>query len=219
MSRIKTILVPQGAEYRSVCRGLRQIKHPPRVVAVPLGPKGVKTRLMQESKLGPTLMVGLGGGLRPQYRVGDVVIYRDCVDSLTGKERRQRCDRTLTDHLVQQLPGAILGRGFTSERVITVPPEKQQLHRRFAADVVDMEGAAILAALSAQPVAMIRVISDDCRQRLPNLEAALASDGRLRPWPLTLACLGHPLAAGRLIRGSLTGLAVLQRLMTHVVRD
>lgn len=219
MSRFKTILVPQGAEYRSVCRGLQSLRQPPSVVAIPLGASGMTPGLVSGLAPGAVLMVGLGGSLCPQHRIGDVVIYRDCVDTLNGGERHQRCDRTLTDHLAQRLPGAALGRGLTSDRLITSAQEKHQLHTTFAAAVVDMEGAVVLNALAPRPVAIVRVISDAHDQDLPNLEAALGTDGSLRPWPLTLAFLRQPLAAGGLIHSSLKGLEGLQRLISQLFRD
>ena len=46
---------------------------------------------------------------------------------------------------------------------------------------------------------------------IPNLNRAIDPDGNLRTLPMAIAFLQQPLAAIRLIRGSLTGLKTLQQ--------
>ena len=75
-----------------------------------------------------------------------------------------------------------------------------------------MEGSAILEVLNLTgcPIAMLRVVSDDLDHDLPDLSAALSPDGSLRPLPLAIGMMRHPIAALNLIRGSLKGLQTMQ---------
>ena len=77
-----------------------------------------------------------------------------------------------------------------------------------------MEGARILAALRGQKVAIVRVISDEVTQDLPDLAPAIDNQGQLLPLPLARQMLIRPIPAFHLIQGSLKGLSVL----TQVVR-
>jgi hypothetical protein len=72
-----------------------------------------------------------------------------------------------------------------------------------------MEGARVLAALLGQKVAMVRVISDEVGQNLPDLAPAIDNQGNLQPLPLARQMLIRPVAALNLIRGSLKGLSQL----------
>jgi hypothetical protein len=80
-----------------------------------------------------------------------------------------------------------------------------------------MEGYAALQVLSELgiAVAMLRVISDDVRHNIPNLTNAF-DDGSLQTFPLAMGLLRQPIAATRLVSGSLRGLRVLQDLTTFL---
>ena len=84
----QTILVPQGAEYKAVCRGLSGVKLPkPWVVPIPIGSKPVthylerwqQTEDFLTAKPSSILLMGLCGSLSPQLAVGDMALYHDCV--------------------------------------------------------------------------------------------------------------------------------------------
>jgi hypothetical protein len=79
-----------------------------------------------------------------------------------------------------------------------------------------MERTAILSALVPLgiPVTRVRVVSDTATQDLPNLQQAIGAEGDLLPFPLAIGLLRQPIAASRLIRGSLQGLRTLQRIAT-----
>lgn len=208
---INTILVPQGAEYQAVCRGLKDIAPQPSVLPIPIGITPATNYLQKWQQNQPlpqrVLVVGLCGSLSPDYEVGNIVLYEECLD-LSGK--RKKCDRILTNQLQQHLSQEIpIVKSLTSDRPICSAQEKQQLALSSQADVVDMEGLAILTKLPTK-IAMLRVISDDCTHNLPDLSTAISSEGALLSWPLTLAMLRQPLAAVRLIGGSLRSLRVLE---------
>lgn len=214
---VNTILVPRGAEYQAVCRGLnRVVGMKPSVMAIPVGTKPLVRFLQQlpftsESRV---LVMGLCGSLLPRYQVGEIVLYQDCI-YYPDTTLSQPCDRSLTALLEKHLPKKSLVRGLTSDRVIWSATDKQNLGL-LGADVVDMEGFAALEFLTqaGASVAMLRVISDDCDHNLPDLTSAFNPDGILQPLPLAIAMLKQPIAATRLIRGSLQGLKVLEKVTT-----
>jgi len=215
-----TILVPQGAEYQAVCRGLRGITSPPLVLPVPASPAPLVRHLQQLDQAGqfaersPLWLIGLCGSLTPRYGIGDRVLYRECV---TADQPPLACDAALTQALEGFLtPNLPLVTGLMSDRVIASAAEKQFLAS--TADVVDMEGYAALAFFRERgmAIAMVRVVSDDCQHDLPDLSAAFDADGSLQPLPLALGMLARPIAATRLIRGSLKGLKALQHLTTEL---
>ena len=224
---IQTILVPQGAEYSAVCQGIRRVEGPkPRVMAIPMGPHPVAQyleQLRQSEEIaehGGVLLLGLGGSLSIHRSVGDVVICQAYIDAIKASDpQRYECDRPLIDWLTQRLKGkAGLGTGLTCDRVISAAAEKHQLGLSHTTEVVDMEGAAVLKALGREStaVAILRVISDDCRHNLPDITSAMSPDGSLKSLPLAMSFLKQPLAAVRLIRGSLRGLQILQQVTTKL---
>ncbi|BAY77353.1 hypothetical protein NIES25_38150 [Nostoc linckia NIES-25] len=252
-----TILVPQGAEYQAVCRGLRNLTGSiPTVLPIPVGMKpllqylqeSAESRQIQATK-SRVLVMGLCGSLSDRYGVGDVVLYQNCL--YQGK--RQECDRSFTAQLLGIGQGAkgkgqggkqrsllfpftfylsprrshlpqspvTLVNALTSDRVISSAAEKRSLGETLAADVVDMEGFTALEFFNAAgvAVAMLRVVSDDCQHDIPDLTGAIDSDGSLRPLPLAMAMIRQPVAATRLIRGSLIGLKVLKQVTNQVFSD
>jgi Phosphorylase superfamily len=228
---IAAILVPQGAEYQAVCRGLSRLPVAiPTVLPIPVGSKPLIKYLEKLQQTGHffdpnsnVLLMGLCGGLTPAYGVGDVVIYQNCleIDAEAEKYTQQlECDRALTTqlyHHLNQKPALV--KSLTSPTVIHSAAQKRQLGQVYTADVVDMEGFAALDFLSKFEisVAMVRVISDDCHADLPNLTSAISPDGGLQPIPLAINMIKEPLPAFRLIRGSLTGLRVLQNVTTELL--
>ncbi|GAB4374923.1 MAG: hypothetical protein Kow00121_20010 [Elainellaceae cyanobacterium] len=222
---VDVILVPQGAEHQAVRSGLSRIRGKlPIVVPIPVGMPAVKAYLQgwlqgaifSEQGQMRVVVMGLAGSLSPRYQIGDVVIYRDCLPFTALSDLSQPsypCDRALTEFLQRQLDRDMsIVNALTSDRVIHTAQEKQTLAQTSDAEVVDMEGAAILELLGEAgiAVAMLRVISDDCYHDLPDLSHAIRADGTLHPTRMALAMLRQPIAAFRLIRGSLKGLRVLR---------
>ena len=211
---IQVILVPAGAESRAVNRALKQIQNRPRVVTIPAGPQAVERFLQawpdpQLFSSGGLLLIGLGGSLSPQFDVGDGILVEQIVEA--DSSTIYQCDRSLTAQLAKQL-GIPIGTGVTCDRVITTAAAKRQLRDRHNADVVDMEGTALLKELPDCPIAVLRIISDNCRDDLPDISGAIGADGSIQVSSLTANLLRRPLAAIRLIRGSLKGLKTLETL-------
>lgn len=211
-----TILVPQGAEYQAVCRGLSRVTgFQLQVIAVPMGMKPLYQFLEKNCQHlnqpnQQVLLIGLCGSLNQDYSVGNIVLYQDCVYQGNLLE----CDRNLTESIHQQLGDQVsFVKGLTSDRVISLAAEKRHLHQQFGADVVDMEGFTTLEFFQQQGVSvvMLRVVSDDSLHDIPDLTSVITADGSLQPLPLAWKLISQPLAATRLIRGSLQGLKVLEQ--------
>lgn len=223
MIPIDTVLVPQGAEYRAVCRGLKQANCDlTKVVAIPIGTKNVEKALEDKQfwqiKPRTVLLTGLCGSLSARYSVGDKILYCSCD---FGNESLAT-DKLLTDAIKQKLSKSVyLANSVTSDRPICQVKEKLRLSKIYPNSIVDMEGFAYLQELQQRnvAVAMLRVVSDDLRGDLPDLGGAIDNDGNLKPFALAIAMLKQPLAAARLIKGSLIGLNNLQQIMTELFSD
>lgn len=225
---IHAILAPQGAEYRAVCQGLScAAVSPPPVLPIPVGPEPLTKHLERLQEIGQlvchkqlqVLLMGLCGSLTSNYSIGDIVLYKSCVYQTDQSAPLSRlCDPELTSLIQRKLKITYSVKALTSDRLIWSATEKHQLGRQYETDVVDMEGLAALEVLSQAgvAVAMVRVISDDCHHDLPDLNPALSPNGTLQSLPLLLGLLRHPMAASRLIRGSLLGLKMLRQVTTHL---
>jgi purine-nucleoside phosphorylase len=202
---IQAILVCQGAEHKAVCQGLSRVSgKKPTVVSIPAGAsvkqyleEWLEARFLSQSGV---LVMGLCGSLNPQYGVGDVVLYDDSGEKFTS---------IIQQHLKQRVS---LVTAWTSDRFIHSALEKLSRGKANNADVVDMEGALIQEVLlkAGVAVATVRVVSDDCHHNMPDLTSAINPEGKLETFPLALAMMRQPVAAVRLIRGSLRGLKVLE---------
>ena len=218
---VDTILVPQGAEYQAVCRGVAQagIKTI-NIVPIPIGVERtmeyLSDRSFWQTQPQRVLILGLCGSLCPKYSVGDAVLYRGCYSL---DRDFLETDTQLTDVLYRQLQQQVsLVTGLTSDRPICQTQEKLHLAQTYSTQVVDMEGYGYLQLLQNRGIAVtiLRVVSDDCVGDIPNLEGAI-NNGKLDSVKLAFAMLRQPLAAIRLIKGSLTGLKILQTVTNNLV--
>jgi hypothetical protein len=211
------ILVPQGAEYQAVCRGLSRVpSSQAKVLAIPMGIEPVRKYLQQftHDQANRILMMGLCGSLSQKYQVGDIVLYQNCL----YQGNLQEGDNSFTADIHNQLGDRVsLVKGLTSDRLLYKATQKREFQKQSGADVVDMEGYAFLEffhqpsdAVSPQvQVAILRVVSDDVHHDIPNITSAIGADGSLQPLPLAWEFIRQPLAATRLITGSLKGLKAL----------
>ncbi len=196
-----TILVPRGAEASAV----RRAGPAARIVELPAGAAAASALPAFED--GETVVVlGLCGALR-RLETGDVAIYARVADDA----RTLALDRALVDSLIAALPGALVVNACTAERVVTTTAARTSLARRFDADVVDMEGTHLAAALGAHGVrfAMVRVVSDDASRDLPPIGNTIDSNGRVQPLKIALAFARAPRAAIAFVRNVRRALAAL----------
>lgn len=115
------ILVPQGAEYKAVCRGLSRITtKKPTVIPIPVGSPALSRYLQncQDKLWNPqtkVLVMGLCGSLRDRILVGDIVLYSECV----YETKVQQCDRSFTAQLYAHLQDKVsLVKGMSCDRVV-----------------------------------------------------------------------------------------------------
>ena len=216
MQAINNIVVPQGLEYQAVCRGLVQAKAKGvRVIAVPIGDRHTQEVLANYSQQwGDALLItGLCGSLCESHSVGDGVVVKSC-SNLNGD--RLNLDDELTT-MIQHKLSVDAVHGLTSDRLISQSSEKLKLAREHQASIVDMEGYGYISYLQQQgAVAMLRVVSDDRQGDIPDLDRAIDERGQLKNIPLAIALCKQPVAAMRLIRGSITGLKALQQITTRL---
>ena len=218
------ILVPQGAEYKAVCRGLSQIHtQTPAVFAIPVGsealikylPQWIHSEQIRNQTPSQILVMGLCGSLNPRYTAGDIVLYENCIyRDKKGTNLIEKCNPNFTTQLYKRLgEKASSVKALTSDSVIWSATQKQQLAQKSTADVVDMEGFTTLSFFNQTntAVAMLRVISDDCNHNIPDLSKTISPSGNIQPLPLAIAMLRQPIAATRLIQGSLKGLKALEK--------
>lgn len=213
MIPIDTIVVPQGAEYQAVCRGLKKANaHQIRVVPIPIGINNIQQTFANYSiELGNAqniLITGLCGSLSKRY-VGDTILYKNCFNL---DRQRVNLQSELTTAIQQKLSVGLVS-GLTSDRVINRAKEKLELSQTYGVSVVDMEGYQYIQELQQRnkTVAMVRVVSDDLAGNIPDLTTAIDRDGNLRIIPTAIALVKQPIGAIRLIKGSLTGLKALQK--------
>ncbi|MCB8751008.1 5'-methylthioadenosine/S-adenosylhomocysteine nucleosidase family protein [Planktothrix agardhii] len=228
MAPFNFILVPQGQEYRAVLKGLQLVESLNiQVLPIPIGSeylsvylkKWLNSEAINNQSL-QVLIMGLCGSLSPNLKVGDIVIYQNCLPLMSkdfGEDPKDMTfpwDYDLALFLHQKLISSHLVRGLTTDRVITTATEKQKLSQLYPVEVVDMEGLILLESLTKAGIkaAMVRVVSDDFSQDLPDLTPAIDHDGRLKIFPLIKVLLQHPVQGLKLISSGLKSLAILQQL-------
>ena len=205
-----TILVPRGAEAGAV----RRARTAARVVEVPAGAAAAGA-LPEFAPDETVIALGLCGGLW-RLTAGEVAIYGRVVDG----SRKYQIDDRLVDVLSAALPGATVVNACTTKRVVTTVDARTVLAQRFNAEVVDMEGVYLAAALAARRVrfAMVRVVSDDATRDLPPLEDAIGVDGRIHTLPVALAFARAPRAAVAFVLDVRGALATLSRVARTIGR-
>lgn len=227
---IDAIIVPQGAEYKAVKKGLSSIKvKQPLIITIPIGTRNISAALTNHNfwrfKPKQVLMMGLCGSLSTQYSVGDAVIYQDCYSAT--KATKILIDKRLNQLIIQKFNNYInqnkvsFVSSITCDRVVSTAKEKQQLARQFNVDVVDMESFDYINLLQQKKIAVsvIRIVSDDIKSDLPNLDRAIDESGKIKPLAMTKAMIEKPLASAKFIRGSIQGLQKLQQLTTKLFCD
>lgn len=144
-----------------------------RILVTMLGVGLESTRKIVESLLStckPQRMIvaGFAGALRAGLVVGDVLAVSSIVD--------ESCHEWQTSW-----PEARAGRLFTSTRMIGEPAEKLALGEKLAADIVDMESAAVAVLCQQHDVAFgcVRVVSDDVSKPLSQRLMGLVESGRV----------------------------------------
>ena len=215
MIPIDTIVVPQGSEHQAVCRGLKKAHAKDiQIISIPIGTKNIKQTLASHSgklrNVQNILILGLCGSLSKQYSVTDIILYKTCWDI---NRQSVNLESELTTAIRQKLSIDLIN-GLTSDRIIYQATEQLKLSQTYPVDVVDMEGYDYIKEFQQRNinVAMLRIVSDDIIGDIPDLSVAIDKNGNFKTLPMAIAFLQQPIAASRLIKGSLRGLKVLKEI-------
>ncbi|WP_017294164.1 phosphorylase family protein [Geminocystis herdmanii] len=207
------ILVCHGAEFQAVNKGFNSRLIKPKIISLPIGINPVNEHLKsikyQENFV---LLIGLSGSLSLQYKVGDVVIYES--SSYVNKDKiieTKECDRTLNNWLKKTLNVPIV-KGITTDKLINSSVEKANLSSW--GDVVDMESFAVMSNFDC--VSVVRVISDNYDDNLPDLNSAITQEGTLDNFKMSRAFIQEPLKAITLIKNALFSLKQLEKVSKNI---
>ncbi len=213
------IFVCAGAEYQALKKGLKQTHNLHEIIKLPIGVRPVHELLNKREIIADkALLIGLGGSLSPDYKVGDVVIYQSCCyfnqDNNLVTKFCDNGDSKFSDYLSAEL-NLPLVKGFTSNFLVNSYSQKISLQEKSGCDVVDMESFALMSYISELTV--VRIISDNYHDNLPNLNSAINEQGKLDNVKMTIAFLQQPLSAINLIKNSLYSLKKLEEISSKIV--
>ena len=124
---------------------------------------------------------GIAGGLDPQLRTGTCIVASSVIGA-NGVRSALPTDERWSEILLQSRPDAVHAPVLGIDAAVTEPKDKLRLFRQTGAAAVDMEShiAASIADSHGLPFAVLRVVADPARQRVP--QAALCgmrADGSL----------------------------------------
>ena len=122
------------------------------------------------------ISAGFSGGLRPELKIGDIVMANTIVDA-HGHEL------ALDLHVPQPSPGLHVGRLLTADNLVRTVSEKQELAQAHNAIAVDLESLAVAQICRDRKTRFlaVRVISDDLSADLPpEVLSVVGATGSLR---------------------------------------
>jgi adenosylhomocysteine nucleosidase len=150
---------------------------------------------------GGLISFGVAGGLAPGLKPGSCVIGSSVLDG----EVERPTDSRWSQRLTRMIPGSVLGAIAGVREPLAFASEKQELHEKTGALIVDME-SHIVARTAAQhgvPVAAIRVVVDPVTRTIPRSAlAGTRSDGTIDPVAVVRSLMRYPRDLMGLIRMS-----------------
>ena len=164
------------------------------------GADSARARTLAEGQIaegvGALLSFGIAGGLAPQARSDRLVLPEAVLLPAGG---RIACDPAWRAALAACLEAKGLGVEAAplqgSDRALTSPQDKAELHRAQGAFAVDMESHAVAAAAKAAglPFLVMRAVADPAERALPAwATAATGSDGRVKLGTAIMALCRRP---------------------------
>lgn len=148
------------------------------LVRTGIGPERAKAALAplvaQEAFQG-IVSTGYAGGLRDEYRLGDLLLPDEVRSVPPLREASFHPDRELRERVLKRAqagPWRIHpDRMITTDRVIFSAEEKRRLGLQFDAGSVEMESAAVagVAGEASIPFVVVRVVLDEASFSLPDL--------------------------------------------------
>lgn len=202
-----------------VCRGLAR-NFPVSVLKTEIGAPGFADKFsnfLSTQDFDAVIVAGFAGALSPDLKTGDPLIYTRCFNARGANNKEKpsarddfasiHCNSDLSKFIIDSLrnsgskPREISG--VAVERIITLSSEKLSLGAIYDAGAVDMESFDILSACSRSgiPAAVLRIVSDEALCDLPDLNRAVARDGRMHPGLMALAMLSAPVRSFRFVLG------------------
>ena len=148
-------------------------------------------RLIQAYSPRRVLVSGTAAGAGPSLKTADVLTPAVVIDAAT--ERR----------FSPTLPTDTCGTLVSVDEIVDSAQAKAALHRRWSADAIDMESAAIAQACDRRsiPWLCVRAILDPADTALPPALGSLTTpDGRTRPLVGAAYALSHPWRIRTLLR-------------------
>ena len=162
--------------------------------------------VIQYAKPDLLIATGLAGGLKPEWTPGRTMVAADVVDEATGRHFK-----------------TVRGEGtVVSSREIARAAQKRELASRFAADVVDMEGAAVaeVAETHGLPFMAVKAVSDEMDFELPPLQSFVDAEGSFQGMRFGFWAAWHPRwwpAIAQLKRRSDVAAEALAERLTEVI--
>jgi nucleoside phosphorylase len=188
-----------------------------------MGAQGFTDRLSAylENKCHDALLVaGLAGGLDPELKSGDAVIYdlchnaRSSHNSSDSNEKPSSRDQNVSIRCHDEISEILFGTlqssgqrvfrrsGVTVSRIITEAESKISLGTIYRAAAVDMESYDVLDVCAAfdLPATVLRLISDEAGSDLPDFNRAAKADGGINIWRTAAVMAARPTASYQFLR-------------------
>ena len=150
---------------------------------------------------GGLISFGVAGGLAPGLKPGSCVIGSSVLDG----DVERPTDTRWSQRLMRMIPGSVLGAIAGVCEPLAFASEKQELHEKTGALIVDMESHVVAraAAQHGVPVAAIRVVVDPVTRTIPRSAlAGTRSDGTIDPLAVMRSLVRYPRDLAGLIRMS-----------------
>jgi len=162
------------------------------------------------------IVAGAAGGLKPQYRCGDVVVASRV--KTPGSSRVVAADARML-MLASPCGASVVDAFLTLDRMVLRADEKAALGRE--ADAVDMESFVVIdeAISRGIPAIAIRVIADAADEDLPlDFTWALRRDGTISLWRAIGQAMSRPARWPRIVRAGLSYGRALEELAIFLDR-
>ena len=213
----------------NTCRG-RAGRNRVTVLQANIGAVGFREKLvsyLQKQAYDAVVVLGLGGGLSPDLKTGETILYDTCFlfrpEEDPSKGEAQTCDFNLSSSLRQRLMNdgctAVFAAGLTIDFMVTTPDEKLSMGESYGAAVVDMESYDVMAAASQLkiPIVVVRVILDEANQKTPDFNIGISDDGRMSDLKSAQAMMMRPFAAVNFLLSLRNSMQALRRVSKMVL--
>lgn len=146
------------------------------------------------------LVSGFAGALDPRFTKGEIVVYDESIDGRAPHRTVISCDKKLSEKL-RFACKAHCGSGLTVSRIVTEVSEKRRFWEDYAAAAVDMETYDLLAVCARHNLsaAVLRIISDEASEYLPDFNRLFRPDGKIIGWRVPSVLATRPRASLRFL--------------------